>query len=238
MMFLYFVPGNRSNVQAVEIGYAFDGGKVSQTCETMSGPDGQRGTILANRSVPSQLVGHDKQKQTWRQCGEVWIGYWNDNKPTEKTLKRPVIVPGNAVTLIDGAEWEIPRGLVFDGASMSQTLPRMLDVDSTGEWIIGDVKPDLAKLWEATCQVYDSWIGRLAAINTEDGEVSDTSEVSITFADELAMVELCLQTNYRIGRHEIGMLGLLDRDTPSQVLLALIDWPNYMDYIKKKLPQG
>jgi hypothetical protein len=147
-----------------------------------------------------------------------------------------VTVPGNVVELADGSHWLIPRGVAFNGTTIGESLPRMIDVDETGQWIIGDVQPKFTELWEATKIVYDAWIGALATSEQESNEGQRT--VSMTLEDELDFVELCLQTNYRVSRFEMGMLGLLDRETPSVVLLALIDWPTYLDAIKKKTLPG
>jgi len=219
-MFLYHVPAvagktrpSRADLEALGLGYILPADGDVDALQVGEGPDKQAGTLLS----PSGIDGHCRYvpaEQTWVRgpAGKYWIGYWNNHKPTEQWLRRPKLIAGWPVTLLDGDAWTVPvaRSLV-NGA----TLPQRLMLGEDGEtWLLKDL-PQYFSLCKDADFVFDLLVTRAQA-----GE-----KVSIAYADGMRIAVGALAVNYRISAFEASAIELFTGDAMSEVLSALIDMP-------------
>jgi hypothetical protein len=237
--FLYFVPGvfktsfSPEELATLKIAHAFDAG-TSQSCREYrgTGPGGESGTIVADsNTVPAERHVYSADKQTWRKApaSSVRVGMWNDAKPGPPDTVRKAAIPGHAVTLGDGRQWMIPvaRGIAEtpSGDVIRYTnCDRRLDWDDEGRRVLGEVVEAHKALWDAASLWMD------AKTQTEgDDHAAMLEQVETT---EAAVVGL--STNYRVGLAEVGLLGLLTERTEWTILDAMIDWPSWLTWLKKK----
>ncbi len=132
----------------------------------------------------------------------------------------------------DGRQWTVPivRGVQEQDDQLVgyANVPRTVDWDETGKRIVGEVVPQYEDLWAAATKWFDA---KTAADLTEGAAML---EDVIT-----AEVALCgIRTNYRIDKAEVGLLKLLDDVTEWAVCDAMIDWPSWQTFLKKKRAQG
>jgi len=232
--FLYFIPQGASPADRGGLSYAL--GKSLESRKCLAGPDKNAGTMLADPArVPADLVGYYPERQTWRQIpgSTCWVGFTNDKPPTPTDLARAEQLRGHMVTLSDGNEWLIPvaralreteGGEIINGGCV---LPTMVDVNASGEWVVGVVHPKHAKLWDAAC----AWLPALT------GAVEDAGQFTFDMADALDAALVALGTNYAVGKIEAAMLGLFDDQRVFGVLGAVIDLPTFAAWHKKKAAQ-
>lgn len=238
-MFLYFVPGRhtlgREQLAGLGLGYMLDAGSDFSTRDVPgAGPSGGSGVVFA--SVPPDHTGHvkvDLGNQVWRQVpgSEAWVGHYKDRRPTPDNLARTEQLPGHWLKLLDGSEWLVPIArdwIEADGDCRWRiVLPRALDLAADGRWTYGPVVARYQPLWELT----EAWISHRCGKPQE------------RFADQgdINAAVYVLQQNYRLGRVEAAMLGILRDELVAPVLDCLIDWPTWLAYCKKKtakLPSG
>lgn len=228
-MFLYFVPGLPGKVNEIDAWKDRIDGAIKRECK--AGPNGQPGVILADKSYPG-VAGYFPNQQRWEQDGELWVGHLVDRPTTPELLARSTKISGHAVRLGDGNDWTIPAAYRSPEMGVWQAgLPRAFGVDHDGQWCYGEIKPGYRDLWEAASRFYNAWISLIAKSSDKD---KTDEETTLSLPDELDIASLAIETNYRVGRREISMLGLLDEQTAGQVLLALIDWPTVEDRASKK----
>lgn len=197
------------------------------------GPEAKRGTLYFREQTgaTSKCV-VNRQLQTWRKTpnSDIWIGYYNDDQPTPIDLARDEMIGGHFVTLGDGGRWRIPvcRQYLPDKEQFAQKLPRTMDIDDNGEWIIGSVVAKHRALWNASEEWWDAIV---------DGIESGVDSSTVTINDVAESCVSVLSTNYRVGRIEMAMLGLLTDDTRVEIMNASIDMPTFREHLKKKQQQ-
>ncbi|MBW3600608.1 MAG: hypothetical protein KY475_25510 [Planctomycetes bacterium] len=233
--FLYYLPSDSpqppklAEVQAAGLGYAFDQTVVPRGCQ--HGPDGGCGHTL---STGPELPGYHPERQIWRKIpgleSGAWVGFETDKPPGPEELVRSRHLDGHWVELNDGQRWLIPcaRQPVEENGELVGLcrLPAAIGMNESGEWTRDDVDAKYADLWAVAVAYWNVMIG---AAN----EADDTGLVKFDLQGAPDAVTLALATNYRIGRFEVAMLGLLNDETIAIVLQALIDWPTVRDWIKK-----
>jgi hypothetical protein len=209
----------------------------SKKGDLASGPDGGKGTIIGDKSLPSSDFGYFPDRQTWRQEGQLWVGMFTDRVPDPSLLQRQTMLEGHAVTLVDGQQWTVP--LVYASPSYAEweiNLPRLFDVDDKGQWCYGEVRPEFAKLFDGATRFYNAWmqhvISQAELLQGNDGAAE--VEFNLSLLDELEIVSLAMGTNYRVSSVELAMLRLLDKHCVTSILLAMIDWPKVEDRLNKK----
>ena len=132
--------------------------------------------------------------------------------------------------MADGNGWLVPVVYLWMNEVQTHRLEARRTVSKDGELgfeVLENYKPlvDFAdKIWAA-----------LLAIETgvEDDEVWDPDLNSSELEDFLAVI---LGYNYHIGSSEIQRLGLLTTENWRDVWEALVDFPSFMEMIKKKAP--
>jgi len=237
---LYYLPGKTraispKEVVAAGLDYAFErrrdttGPRFTAT-PVRNGPDGKEGVVLADSpSVPR--IGYFQDEQTWRQIPgtEAWVGMFANDRPKPDDLARREPLPGHPVVLGDGQTWIVPaarNASAVDGQVLFlEAIPRALDLDDDGKWIPGEPLERYRPLWEA--------VTKYLAVLTE--VVADETDEAFRFEiDDQGPID-ALAVNYRLGRAECVLLGLLTWGGPyfRLILEAVIDLPGF-EAIKKK----
>lgn len=175
------------------------------------GPGDLSGVILAYKRPDEQIprrLGFYPKEQAWTPVGDgsqVWLGIDTDEPPTEADLRRKRQYSGYRIELGDGGQWHIPIIRRPDG---STELPRQMKWDPTGR-LIEPIKPAYESYWQETEQVV-KW-------------AQQRSEVPTTDALELCVRALSI--NYRFGKAEQNLLGIVDSENWLTLLLCTVDWP-------------
>lgn len=234
MQFLYWVEGQRGiltpkDMAGLGLGYAFE--RSVSVAEMSGGPTQTHGLLVSADGVRMAYL---PDQQTWRRIpakhlggrdGKViYVGMWNDLKPTPAELCRSEQIPGEDVD-IQGQSWHVPIARSFDGTP-TRLLPSVLDMDDEGNWVCGEVEPRYRKLWDFACEWFDK---RLVGEGT----------VSRIWSFDAAVQ--CLTTNYRMGHIETLLLRLLDDQAIAshKILDVLVDAKTTLDFIKKnQIPDG
>jgi hypothetical protein len=100
----------------------------------------------------------------------------------------------------------------------------MIDWDDAGERVAGEVVAVDRAVWDAASRWWDTRLGVEV-----DGTTLHFSE-----AIDADLAVTALGRNYRVGRAEIGLLGLLDERTELDILDAMIDWRSFVEWTQKK----
>ncbi|HEY4760948.1 MAG TPA: hypothetical protein VIH42_10250 [Thermoguttaceae bacterium] len=183
---------------------------------TGAGPGGASGCLLTALppigEAPVRLH-YAPEFQTWSKFGEIWVGIDKEYPPTAADLIRKKTFEGYRIE-IAGQEWSVPVIRDPEGAT---GLPRAWSFDDGGQVTerIKDIYQDLWRKFErATWLFYDP-----------AGPWPLCMELN-------EAVDLCLETlsiNYRLGRIEQNLLGLVDSENWFVILAAAVDEPTYRE---------
>jgi len=239
-VFQYYIPGaskglTRTELDAIDLGYMLDDGEThAQHVEVIKGPDGKKGAVIASHSpTPEGRIGYYPDEQEWRQAPgrSWWVGMWTAEKPTPDTLRRKSQLDGHFVLLGDERQWLCPVARALHEGDDGQLhainpVPKALDLDADGNWTVSGDAGRYAHLWPLAKKWLDAINGGtedpVDGVWTWDWE--DTADTAVT----------CLQANYRIGKLESVMLGLLDGATTTQVVQTLVDHQTWQAWMAKK----
>ena len=244
--FVYYLPNRTRTVTVADLrqsglGYAFepwDGARCTAV-EVARGPDGSGpGVVVADPGcVDASLIGFYPDKQRWVKVPGVdaHVGWRPDQPPTPADLARPTQIAGHAVRLGDGGLWQAPvaRSLIEQDGDIRYTvaLPTATGLDDDGNWAEGHVVERYKPLWELACRWWDAVSG---AMGDEDEQEAGASFTFHGINDAALSV---LAVNYRVGRAEVGALGLFDSRCVYEVMNALVDLPALRTILKKKADQ-
>jgi hypothetical protein len=214
---LYFLVTDKAaaapaDLEAVGLAHALsDHGTASVR---VRGPENLEGLLIAANGAAGETPAlvYQSEKQAWRKGpgGKYFVGVDRAAMPGPDDLARAKIYPGQAVKLLDGNEWIVPRcvGMLDD---RPMTLPRQLDLADDGETAIARPHPR----YEALCaRAFDWWL--------QWSRQSETKK--LTTGEQLDLAIAALAVNYRIGKLEaVSLLGLFGTDEFGLVLRAMID---------------
>jgi hypothetical protein len=213
--FLYFVSGRgtpvkREDLAKLGLEYAFT--SSLQNCEVRGNtPSGQNGYVCCDaKRSGDRTAGYYPDQQTWREMPKrpdgtrVWIGYWNEAKPTPDSLERASTLPGARLKLADDRMWLVPIVRIHDRQTdtYKSNLPTYLDFDAEGRVVPGRVVDAYQRLWELTAPVAEREFGQAE---------SDTDKDLATQQLYTAVVAL-LQANYVVALPELVMIDALADD--------------------------
>lgn len=231
---LYYVPDNVSIED-----FATRGLNLSAQVH-QNGPDGNGGQLRADKRLvsPAELrVKLDEQR--WEQVPgkPYWIGCWtNDRAPKPEQLQWPNALRGHAVTLDDGQAWTIPVARAFeeiDGGLVGVcSLPQRSKLNDKGKWESGPVNSRYQRLWDNACQFFDAMTN--AAPQASDDE---SATYALDFAPLHDSATEAIAANYNLTPAEISFLGLLSVQAALRVMQAVVDWPTFQEWSKKKLAE-
>lgn len=232
---IYFVEavepiGSMQKVEALGLGYAFDSRPVFSRVDYGT-PSGRPGTLLCDESrLGKYSMAYYPDAQTWRRFvtdngPAVWIGYYNEAKPTPQDLARPKQLPGIPHQLCDGNEWTVPMVYVYEGQQQQPRraiLPRYVDVDQYGKCVPGDTLEQYAYLLQTVEGFWQSWV---AAYSEALEKQRDTFLMDWPQANEDAAT--VLGANYYLSLHEMAALRLFAQgQTAGEVLRIACDCEN------------
>ena len=240
MPLLYFIAERSDNIDRAELrslglGYAFEpSGPLSKRGCTR-GPGGKEGVVVCGAAT-DEPVGFFKDSQRWQKIpaladgAEAYVGRYTETPISPAELLRPDALEGHDVQLGDGQRWHVPVALGCaeeEGQLQRYTpLPRRLQLDDEGKFTPGDPLPQYDALWSA------AW-GYLEAVEEALAGAKAGETARFALDDEWAVAALA--TNYRIGRAEIVLLGLLTWGGTmlQQILDAVVAVPG-AEKLKKK----
>jgi len=238
-MFSYFVPNQivaeKAKVATLvrltpdvlaRLGLSHVGSVVAKQIST--GPTGSGGWLLyreAGGQGAGQCDRYLTNTQTWQPMAfpsDIWIGYETARGlPGPQSLERESQLPGQSVTLGDSKSWLVPAAVEYDDdLVVSCRLPRTIEIQSTGEWMLGDVVPIYRYLWKSM-QAYKE--AESAAIGR-----------SFVFAPLNDWCIAALTANYYLGPSESLLLGLLDQMNRSRIIAAIMDYATGIEILQKK----
>jgi hypothetical protein len=215
--FLYFRSGdsrpiNRAGVNKLGLGYAFDGSSVEARATSSGSPSGKAGLIFCAASRhEGKTVGYYPEQQTWRKLPrvegrpELWLGYWNDAKPTPEDLSRASMLPGEVSMNLGGQQWLIATLTEFDDERKDGDcmLPAPLDYDDDGNLVAGKPVGINAELWDAVHPV---------ALGLCFG--GDGSGIAEPTAQEIRLAAFSIiGANYVVDMPELVALGALENES-------------------------
>jgi len=219
--FLYYFP-EKKGILAKDIDEAGLDGIVSMDnlgcCGVNTGPDGIGGVVIARSGVGAS-IGYYPEKQTWAQslCGKYWVGAENANRPGPKDLEREDSIGGHPVILGDGGEWLVPIARAFPEGTR---LPQSLIFGPEGK-VLARVGEKYARLWADAERVWrDFWNDSVPR-----GEEPKEKHVYLNYSEQMEIALQALGLNYRLGKDEANLLGILGTDNLISILGALIDMP-------------
>jgi hypothetical protein len=229
--FQYYIPGITNPSVKIDVLKKHGLGGVFESegfgkGTTTKGPDGGSGLVVSY----SNRTGHYKDTQVWQEIHgtKCWIGYDKNDPPTPDDLARDgVTIDGYFVELGDGNKWVVP---VARHASGDPNLPRPYKCID-GKWAHGDVVPKYQKLWEVAEKFWE-------VAKQQFGEDEDSITVPLELNQEIEFALIALSTNYRIDRTEASILQLLNKESVSGILGAVIDWPNVQRLLKKNIEEN
>lgn len=225
--FLYFVEEMHAfSLEAVEaagLGYALSDGCSRSECRT--GPGNVGGMVLTRGG----RCGYFPESQVWRRMRQgVWVGMAKDAPPTEAELQRAKMLPSYPVEMANGQTWQVPLAYEWydrEPYTYSPALPAFSELDESGRWVRGAVKPEYEKLWGIASFAWDIYFA---------GESPEGKELGASDARKMATDVLA--TNYRVSEWECALLRVFD-DPPRvavEVLKACCGWLLVSEWLKKK----
>lgn len=187
------------------------------------GPGGSSGCILAalppDKQPPLRL-GFYPDFQQWTRFegpgGATWVGLDTEHPPTAEELARPKQFDGYEIELA-GQQWKIP--IIRDPLGGTR-LPRDWIVGAGGE-VDERIQASYLDLWNEFVSVVDLFFNP-----------ADDSPAGVFRLDRAVAMRRCLQAiglNYRVGRFEQNLLGLVNADNWSSVLAATVDLWTFWD---------
>lgn len=185
------------------------------------GPGGQDCTLLMV-SDNTKLLRFNPDEQTWTisRNEKFWVGFYNDDRPTEIILRRRMQLAGHEVELQDASKWLIPVARILTGAS---ALPQSLFIDGQDEII----KMPLQKYAEFTHKVDKLWDDFRNETDPKSKE-----EPKLSTADRMHLAAEALAFNYHVGLDETNMLGLITTQNLIEIMEAIIDVPTLIRIAK------
>lgn len=235
--FFYFVPDKHAltRAAAAELGLAYAFERGIDCAQVERGPGGKRGVVVAQQdSYADGQLGYYEHRQVWRPIGgtPLYVGHFRDAVPGPEDLARQTQLAGPRLELADGRSWQVPLARAYSERAVGEEielrwsvqLPQQLELAADGRWVTGNVNRRYAALWELA----EAWLRlRTGTETAEDRERLD-------FQGQTDGAVLALQANYRLGRVEAALLGLLTDCGVIEVLDRLVDLPTLTEFTKKK----
>ena len=232
--FLYYLPGVRglfqpSTLEERGLAGVLEPSRI-RTQEVMRGPDGGPGTIVADaREVDCR---YQPEAQDWAEAhrGSFWAGLLRGARPGPADLARDVLYAGYAVLLADGNRWQVPMARDWRGATALDTRYALTEDGTWGEQVVEKHQAFSKRAEALWLQIEETLAGRVAS-----GDAALSLGVTVSVGDEVDLCCEALAVNYRLGREEASLLGILTRETHAAVVEAVLGWPEYLAFLKKTL---
>jgi hypothetical protein len=238
MGILYYLPGldaaGPEVIAEAGLTYALPSDQpITHTKVQTNGPDNGRGVLVADGKLEPALV-RIRPELVWVNGGAVWIGHDPKNSPTPELLQRVEMLSGELVKMADSREWIIPKARAWSGAENGAgwlpMLPTAAVLDEAGHWTSGGIVKRYQRIWDLAARWFDF---RLEALGGEEDEERELA--GYTVAEMLDAVCELLTANYRLGRREISILGLLDTACAERAMDSASDYRTFIEYHSKKV---
>lgn len=237
-MFFYFIPTEQTSTCPPELlaEFMLDGViDTPELCPVRSGPAGQPGIVVVDRSLSKTPIRYRPNEQIWRQSfdTDAWIGYEAPTPPRMHTLARANMLPGRRVRLCSGEQIEIPiarRYIEADGHVFRTTaLPKSLGRDQeTGQWVPKDVVAKYKTLDNLL-------VGYTEALAEAYQHVDDDAPiVRFEYAPLPDLIVAAIAANYRVGPDEVDILGIYDQTLNRAIVDVLLDTATTEAWATKK----
>lgn len=167
-----------------------------------NGPEGLSGMVIGYHTAagrPAKRCRYDDSREWVKVSDRVWIGINRDDPPTEEDLRRRRMVGGTPLE-IQGGHWTIPMIRSRFGDSQ---LPRNILFTDDGVGL--PVKPEFIKYFVSANDIIQWFYDPVAREQMNDRDMA-----------ELAIFHFGL--NYRYGKLEQNVLGLIDTENVMTVL--------------------
>jgi hypothetical protein len=178
----------------------------------------QKGVLVTGVMMSGAVEIIQEPAQAWIESADhpgLFVGMWNDRRPTAEDLKRPEPVLGAQVKMLTGEAWTLPCLLYDTGKGPESMVPSRM-VYRQGEWHTV-VREEFLPIGERSLRIYEAIVDLLTAAKEKR---KPRHELSLwQLAD---FVSAGLTVNYRVGREEIGLLGLFDPDQILQYAGAMV----------------
>lgn len=181
--------------------------------DVSGGPGGLSGVILTyeNNAGVTPPAFFKPNLQKWHQCDdgdELWIGLVGTPSADDMARKRQY--NGYNITLSDEADdnWGVP---IIRRPDDTTCLPTSARFGKNGEFT-ESIKERYRAYWTDTLTVQD-WL------------LSEGGYGRIVLGEAVRLALRALSINYRVGRHEQNVLGLIDNINCLEVLTVTIDMP-------------
>ncbi len=189
------------------------GGKGLDQATCSEGPDGKQGRVFTWIDPTKVRIGYVPDDQTWipaaqngeLETGRYWVGFWNDDPPTEKDLRRPDHRRGNFIELGNGESWLITTPDTLDRyAKLESDGSLAWCVDERWNWLVTDLQK------------------RRAESVIQQGEDKDTVTVLFDIQEDIPFLVRLLQVNYRITPEVCSHLKLFVEQPVRKIIAALM----------------
>jgi hypothetical protein len=189
---------------------------------TATGPGGHTGVLFcalpSNGDKPERL-GYYPDLQNWEEVEEngqtFWVGTDRDQPIRPADLMRKTVISGYVCDL-PGGKWSIPVIRDHEGAT---TLPKDWRWDGSGQ-VTEVVQATYRDLWDEFAGVVDLYFGE----NEETPGV-----LSLEPSEAMLRCAQVLGINYRFGRVEQNLMGVISSTTWMTILTCAVDLPTFWD---------
>jgi hypothetical protein len=233
---LYFIPAAKSLTKELRAEHGLDSLiDQPQHRETYSGPGGQAGIIVSDRSnVSAERLAYSPDSQTWspRFGFPSLVGSWTDQAVTPSQLARQNQIAGESLKLLDGHSWIVPKLRAWHMQDTVETLRysdqlprRMVQSPITGQFVLGDVIPHYQSIWQQSLEIATSMFAQLSG--AESVELDDDEVIAFCIG--------LLAVNYRVDSSVISHLGLFTPELTGAIIRAGLDWETLRAHLKNVL---
>lgn len=229
MHFLYAIPNcnsvNEKKLEEAGLMNIFEDIKPNFSQRyTAQGPGEKDCTLLCIGNDATQLY-FKPAEQDWQQSlnERYYIGFYKNNKPTERELRREIQLEGHDVKLGDGEKWLIPVAREFP---VGIVLPQSLMLGKNGEVISGGILPQYAQFGMKAEKVWEEFKVGISQAKQKD-------EMKLTLSEGMEFAIDALAFNYYVGTEEVNLLELITSQNLQEIIEAVIDMPAVLEAMKQ-----
>lgn len=228
---LFFVPGAQAVTAELLKSHGLDRLLPPSVASrhTFNGPPGgAAGMIITTTAMDADRITFAADKQTWsKRFGKTsLVGTWNDSPVTPEDLARPARLDGADVKLVDGHHWHVPVLRKWNPATIFPfrcQLPQIMQqCTETGRWLLTDVVPQYAELWQDSLKIGEALFEQLRGSDSAELEVADV----FGFAAQL------LAVNYHVDASVLSHLKNLQPELAGEIVRIALDWQTLRDHLK------
>lgn len=230
---MYFIPDAKAVTAQLKVDHGLDRllGHSTVARETMRGPGGHQGILLADANCTLERLTFADATQRWstRFGYTSLVGTNNDTPAMPTALARPEQLAGDSIRLLDGQVWMIPKlrewrcGDTAESLRYSIRLPRVMQQSpEDGSFVLGDVVDTYRTLWESSLEIANSMFQKIAG-----GEAVELPDDQVW-----AFMVRLMAINYRVDASVLSHLRLLTPELSGQIVCMALDWDTLRAHLK------